>query len=450
MERNSSSVEELVAAALRRRQRTFDAPTATFSRISKTTTTAGVHIRTSSNNPLIHSTAPLVTPIRPRKPPLGSFVDLSTLSPIPEAESFSLEMPATPQHTMAHDHLLGSPMDVDSTTPSRTASVRTHHQQQQQQPQPPTAAPDASTTKRPLLSVFDWDDTLCPSWWLYHHGVLASQGLVRAPPANGHRPLASASSSSSPEISERDRQRFAQLEDHVLALLQSAMAIGPVFIITAATLRWVEVCAARFLPRVQALLQTQRESVRVVSAREWYHQHVQCAGDPMAWKVATFDALCAHLQLERVSRRMQHRVDFVSIGDSVFERDACRQIERKAPAIVHSKTLKFVDRPSLQELLDQVALTASIYERIRNHSGSLDLLIHRNTNRQKGDPTLKLVQGDMSSSDQPQQQQQQQRYSAPPPPAPTSAFANRPRGFPMYGGAIGAHNASIQNSIRAT
>lgn len=344
-----------------------------------------------------------LNPSTPRKS--SHSADLFTLSPIAEAESFSLKMPEsplppTPPH---HQHASAAPMEVDSTTPSRTAQYPQQQQQRHGHHHHHHSRP--SDAKRPLLSVFDWDDTLCPSWWLYHNGVLASHGLVHeSVPTKLHASgthstsrFGRAVATSATPLSERDRQRFTQLEDRVLSLLQLAMQMGPVFIITAATLQWVEACARHFLPRVQLLLKQHADKLHVVSAREWYQQHARCEGDPMTWKSATFDALCAHLQLEKVSRRLQHRVDFVSIGDSVFERDACRQMEQKAPAIVHSKTLKFVDHPSLQELLDQVVMTSAIYERIRSHVGSLDLLITRNSLRQKGDPTLKLAQVDLSN-----------------------------------------------------
>ncbi|GAB9472465.1 hypothetical protein Gpo141_00009643 [Globisporangium polare] len=370
------------------------------------------------------------TPAKQRRSAAHS-ADLFTLSPIAEAESFSLKMPESPlPQTSPHQHRYGqqqhasaTPMEIDSTTPSRTAQYPPQPQQRlghgHQQHHPNSRPSDA---KRPLLSVFDWDDTLCPSWWLYRNGVLSSHGLVHesAPTKPGIHPTSSRfyrpvapSNNNAACISERDRQRFTQLEDRMISLLQLAMQMGPVFIITAATLQWVELCAHHFLPRVKLLLKQRSDKVHVVSAREWYQQHARREGDPMTWKSATFDALCAHLQLEKVSRRLQHRVDFVSIGDSVFERDACREMEQKAPAIVHSKTLKFVDHPSLQELLDQVAMTSAIYERIRSHEGSLDLHIMRNSVRQKGDPTLKLVQVDLPN---------QHSHLAPPAAAQNGAY----------------------------
>uniref|UniRef100_K3WZ88 Uncharacterized protein n=1 Tax=Globisporangium ultimum (strain ATCC 200006 / CBS 805.95 / DAOM BR144) TaxID=431595 RepID=K3WZ88_GLOUD len=291
-----------------------------------------------------------------------------------------------------------SPMDVDSTTPSTSLPRTVRDAPSRHVHDHGVNHHGAVPPSRPLLSVFDWDDTLCPSFWLYRNGFLASHGLV-----HGHESELKAHNAIA--LSERDRVRFSHFEDQVLRVLQLAMQMGPVFIITAATLQWVDACAANFLPRVQALLKQKADKVHVVSAREWYQQH-NChhQGDAMAWKTATFDALCAHLQLEKVSRRLQHRIDFVSVGDSVFERDACRQIEKKAPAIVHSKTLKFVEHPSLQELLDQVTLTISIYDRIRNHGGSLDLHITRNTNRQKGDPTLRLLHVDLEKAQHHQHQ----------------------------------------------
>lgn len=354
--------------------------------------------------------------------------DFFSLSPIAEAEAFTLTMPESPAAF--------SPMDVDSATPSMSvqrgvpSSRHAHHSHANNNHQEAT---------RPLLSVFDWDDTLCPSSWLYRNGFLASHGLLHDTKQHGSdaKPSRFSSHSNNATLSERDRVRFVQFEDQVLRVLQSAMQMGPVFIITAATLEWVHACASHFLPRVQMLLKQKADKVHVVSAREWYQQNIRREGDPMAWKAATFDALCAHLQVEKVYQRLQHRIDFVSIGDSVFERDACRQIEKKAPAIIHSKTLKFVEHPSLQELLDQVAMTISIYDRIRHHSGSLDLHITRNTNRQKGDPTLKLIQGDLQGHDQPQHCV---------PPGGAVQYIERGRTVHMMATYMGTHASSSSSS----
>lgn len=241
-------------------------------------------------------------------------------------------------------------------------------------------------SKPPLATVFDWDDTLCPSSWLHRRGLLAAKGLL------GQSAMTDASSGNeSADLSPSERAQLTRLEDHVLALLHHAAGFGPVFIITAARVHWVVACAYHFLPRVHALLAAVHPAGRlqVVSAREWYHQNVRqppaharpgqpLLGDPLAWKTATFEALCGHLQVQEVAQRRGQRTDLVSVGDATYEREACARMELRGPAFVRSKTLKLVDCPSLDELTDQLAMALTLFGKMCQHDTSLHLQVTRN------------------------------------------------------------------------
>ncbi|RLN89993.1 hypothetical protein BBJ28_00002385 [Nothophytophthora sp. Chile5] len=266
-----------------------------------------------------------------------------------------------------------SPMDVDSPSPS----------------------PESPPAKKPLVSLFDWDDTLCPSSWLHRRGFLAAHGLVNdAPLLRGDRGHQGAGVIAKP-LPRPDRRRLELLEDEILALLRCAADLGPVFIVTAATLHWVVASAEHFLPRVRQFLLDKQlhpwagkmEQVQVVSAREWYRQHVGAGGDPSAWKAATFEAICQHLKVQNVYARLHMRTDLVSVGDSRFEQTACIQMETHAPLFLRSKTLKFVDTPSLDELLEQMRMTRSIYTRVCRYEEGLHLYVARPARRRRDDTT---------------------------------------------------------------
>jgi hypothetical protein len=252
---------------------------------------------------------------------------------------------------------------------------------------PEQQAMEVDDQPKPLAAVFDWDDTLCPTSWLHRRGLLAARGML------GPSAMTDACSAQRAELSSEERDKLARLEDHVLALLQHAAGFGPVFIITAARVNWVVASAFHFLPRVHALLAAVHPAGRlqVVSAREWYQQHISQSliqsrpgsgqpllGDPLAWKTATFEALCAHLQVQDVARRRGQRTDLVSVGDATYEREACARMELRGPAFVRSKTLKLVDRPTLDELLDQLAVTLTLFGNMCRHDTSLHLQVTRN------------------------------------------------------------------------
>jgi hypothetical protein len=299
----------------------------------------------------------------------------------------------------------GSPMDVDFEA-GRS----------------PSASPSAMAerlSKKPVISVFDWDDTLCPSSWLYREGLLAGHGLVESHEVfaltsqvaafNGAASKTSTRQADGPTtrtMNSQDAQVLRVLEDHVLALLRTARQFGPVFIITAAKLHWVRQCATAFLPNVLQLF-SKSDTIHVISAREFYadqsrrmgtHQSKQAEeGTPLAWKTVAFEAVCAHLRVDEFVRRSRAttgkssasvKVDFVSIGDSLCERDACRFLAMKAPGVLHSKTLKFLDQPKLPELLEQIKVTKALYDQVCRYEGNLDLHVVRSRG------TLQVIQLD--------------------------------------------------------
>ncbi|TMW65911.1 hypothetical protein Poli38472_003676 [Pythium oligandrum] len=252
--------------------------------------------------------------------------------------------------------------------------------------EPPSSPPKP---RRPVISVFDWDDTVCPSSWLHREGLLAAYKLVDGPVEPQDSSFGGQASESSPhEMSPGHRLALHQFEEHVIALLQYARQFGPVFIVTAAKLQWVRSCAEYFLPRVlQTLIKS--ETVHVISAREFYLGRKQRSaaplgpgdeGTPLAWKATTFNAICTHLRVDEVAQRRAQsspsrssRVNFISVGDSFSERDACRMLELSAPSVMRSKTVKYLEQPHVLELMDQVRMTRVIYEQICRHAGGLDL-----------------------------------------------------------------------------
>lgn len=259
-----------------------------------------------------------------------------------------------------------------SRPPALTARVMTAPLEPEAAPMDVDEAQCASPPKRrPVVAVFDWDDTLCPTSWLHGRGALAAAGLVE-----------SDLDDQSAALSDAELGRLHVLEDHVLGLLHRAASLGPVFIVTAARLSWVTASAQLFFPRVHSLLARPVAGLQLVSAREWYHQHmsrqVQSRGDPLAWKTATFEALCGHLRVVDVARRLGEPTHLVSVGDATFEREACARMELRGRGCVRSKTLKLVEAPTLDELVDQLGMTLSLLDKMCSYDASVHLQVTRN------------------------------------------------------------------------
>lgn len=100
----------------------------------------------------------------------------------------------------------------------------------------------------------------------------------------------------------------------------------------------------RFLPRVIQTIDELR--IPIVSAQVEYGE--QCPGNPGEWKRRAF--------VEKITGRS---LNLISIGDSNFERIAAKHAGRmKGGHHAHTKTVKFVDSPSLEKLESELHVLA--------------------------------------------------------------------------------------------
>jgi hypothetical protein len=240
----------------------------------------------------------------------------------------------------------------------------------------PTSSSPTPAPRDRFLIVFDWDDTLlCSSF-------LASKGYRLDTPI---------------DPSDKILSLLHELQDSVIAVLTRALAlceVAPceVHIITNAETGWVELSAAKFMPRVAPFL----AKVRVVSARSTYERDFP--ESPLAWKTQAFRSRVQQWHLQSADQSVYQtevkpsgdgvRKHVISFGDSHVEREACRTVARElqstlapatdttvAPVQVRTKSVKFADRPSMEQLRRQLDLVNNCFEYIHTHDGDLDLML---------------------------------------------------------------------------
>lgn len=212
--------------------------------------------------------------------------------------------------------------------------------------------PTSPTSERPATPeppaqssfiIFDWDDTLLSSTWLAQHGIRLDEPAV---------------------IPEEVRSQLDALQASVVKLLEMAVSLGTVCIITNAETGWVELSARRFIPSVVPLL----SKVRVLSARSTFEPEVSC---PSEWKVRAFAReLGAHYSKHESSVIR----NVLSFGDSIHERHAVHRVTSGVPN-TRTKSIKFVERPTAEQLKRQVDLVRGCISDVVSHSGDLDLML---------------------------------------------------------------------------
>lgn len=193
---------------------------------------------------------------------------------------------------------------------------------------------------RETVIIFDWDDTLLASSFLSGRGFRLDTDRSRLG-----------------EVADGLRD----LEQSVIAVLSLAMQFGSVHVVTNAETGWVQLSAAKFIPGVVPYL----SKVQILSARSTYEQRFP--ESPLKWKFYAFqDRLAPTFACpEKVK-------NILSFGDSHVEREAVRAVTRGFPN-TRTKSVKFAERPSMEQLKRQIELVTSCFHYIHNHEGDLDL-----------------------------------------------------------------------------
>ncbi|CAE7653043.1 unnamed protein product [Symbiodinium sp. CCMP2456] len=244
------------------------------------------------------------------------------------------------------------------------------------------------------IIIFDWDDTLCPSSWIRANKKVLSF----------FKPA--------PNV-EKYQKPLRELQAAVEVLLKLAMKLGTVVIVTNAMDPWVETSCRNFLPSLLPLVST----LPVIYARSIFEQQgVDMARSPSRGssplsrlampgmyaangqnRLGNINAKIAAQRVEETSpqkwkevafaqeikdfySRYQHQSwkNVISIGDSVFERDAVRRVVLQRPTPTkkcRTKTLKLFDDPEIEELVAQVKVVYDVINVMVQYDGDLDIEI---------------------------------------------------------------------------
>eukprot|EP00922_Rhytidocystis_sp_ex-Travisia-forbesii_P011730 GHVS01017469.1.p1 GENE.GHVS01017469.1~~GHVS01017469.1.p1 ORF type:complete len:477 (-),score=123.60 GHVS01017469.1:269-1699(-) len=199
--------------------------------------------------------------------------------------------------------------------------------------------------------IFDWDDTLMPSTWLSQNKLSLDDDC---------------------HVSESHASVLSVVAQYSRRTLEMAEQFGYVVIVTNAEHGWVELSCKKFMPSLSDYL----PRFKILSARSMYESEI--CHSPFMWKQQAFrDEIDRHLSLVHHNDSLPHNV--VSLGDSTHERhallDVCRTIQDTTRYQVYPKSIKFLERPNLDDLKKEHDLIVSVFQTLIHHTGDLDLCI---------------------------------------------------------------------------
>lgn len=197
------------------------------------------------------------------------------------------------------------------------------------------------------ILIFDWDDTVLPSTWIQEQGLRLDEGSI---------------------LTEQQRADLDIIATKAVQMLTVAKRHGTVVLVTNAETGWIELSAQKFLPCLWPLLQ---DNVKLLSARSTFE--AQGVQSPFEWKYLAFgQEIQSHYNAREKS--VGDRRNVLSFGDSAHEREALIRVAQQIPNC-RTKSLKFVERPGIEQLSREHTLVTACFNEIVNHDGNLDLCI---------------------------------------------------------------------------
>jgi len=194
------------------------------------------------------------------------------------------------------------------------------------------------------LIILDWDDTMVPTTWLQNQGLLA----------DGSEP------------DREQRMDLGKATRYVERTLRKARQLGTVVVITNADVGWVHLSCRRYLPSLIPLM----EGVKVLSARSTYEPWG--VSSPLEWKCLAFDEVIAPFPAAAKTIDGKSKRCVVSVGDSKHERAALRH-NTQGLADCQAKSVKFIQKPSLLQLVYQHDILSDMLKEVVEYEGNLDL-----------------------------------------------------------------------------
>jgi hypothetical protein len=199
--------------------------------------------------------------------------------------------------------------------------------------------------------ILDMDDTLFPTNW-------CNKNMINV---------------NDPESVSNYKLYFIELDKTISDFLINLQKYGEIYIVTNANIKWIKACL-NILPHTKKVIMD--NNIRIVSARDLYSKTLS---SPTEWKINTFrDILTNVTQTFPQKSNCNTFLNVISIGDAHYEYVALLNLDNFFKSDSKNinyllKSIKFIEKPNFDLIIDQILLVQKNIELIVNKIGYVDL-----------------------------------------------------------------------------
>jgi len=205
--------------------------------------------------------------------------------------------------------------------------------------------------------IFDWDDTLFPTWYITD----VVWPCLTQEEREADIPI--------------DSPFWTPLATHakiVCATLRAARKAGNVAIVTLATREWLHSSVQRYLPGLKFNELVDELGIRIYYARSHVgRNHINPEEGVDMWVVAKRNAMIKCLK--KFGRRATPLKNVLSVGDSLTEQQAIKEVIWEGDEDVLCKTVKLTVDPPVDHLMTELEVLSSLLGPMISHRCDFDI-----------------------------------------------------------------------------
>jgi len=201
------------------------------------------------------------------------------------------------------------------------------------------------------IFIIDWDDTLFPTSWV-NKNVISIDNI---------------------ESIKDYKLYFIELDKTISNFLENLNKYGQIYIVTNANINWIKTCLNILVTTRKIIMQN---NIRIVSARDIYSQTYT---SPTEWKINSFRDILHNVIIKMPEKSMNNTfLNIISIGDANYEYIALINLDdyfksHKKNINYLLKSIKFVEKPDFDIIIDQIQVVKKNTDYIINKIGYVDL-----------------------------------------------------------------------------